>query len=115
MVNGDIQAVGMNRSHLEKIRAAYPDVAFSVIARGPDLPNDILVARKGVSPELIATVRDSFVKDGKTLMEAVLKGDDNQKYEGGFFLAKVEDRNYDYVRSMYRTIGVTTFNGFVGN
>ncbi len=31
------------------------------------------------------------------------------------FLPKVADQDYDYVRSMYRTIGVTAFDQFVGN
>ena len=45
-------------------------------------------------------------------MAAVLQGEDNQKFKGGFFLADVKDSDYDYVRSMYRTIGVDTFNDF---
>ncbi|WP_416896628.1 MAG: PhnD/SsuA/transferrin family substrate-binding protein [Minwuia sp.] len=115
LIRGDVQAVGMNRSHLSRIRAAFPDQSFTVVARGRDLPNDILLARKGVSDDVVAKVRDAFVNDGKKLMAAVLKGDDNKKYEGGFFLSKVKDANYDYVRDMYRTIGVETFGNFVGN
>ena len=38
LIRGDIQAIGMNFGHLNKARAAYPDVAFTVVARGPDLP-----------------------------------------------------------------------------
>ena len=115
LIRGDISGIGMNFGHLRKARKAYPDFAFKVVARGPDLPNDILVAAKDVDGSVLSKVKDAFVKDGAAIMEAVLKGDDNQKYAGGFFLDKVNDADYDYVRSMYKTIGVDSFNSFVGN
>lgn len=115
LIRGDIAAIGMNFGHLQKIRKAFPDHAFTVIARGRDLPNDILVVRPGVSADVQAKVKNAFVKDGKAMMQAVLKGDDNKKYRGGFFLTKVADGDYDYVRSMYKTIGVDSFTAFVGD
>lgn len=115
LIRGDIAAIGMNFGHLQKIRKAFPDHAFTVIARGRDLPNDILVVRPGVTADVQAKVRNAFVKDGKAMMQAVLKGDDNKKYRGGFFLTKVADSDYDYVRSMYKTIGVDSFTAFVGD
>lgn len=114
MLRGDVQAVGMNEGHLRRIRKAFPEVAFTVIARGRDLPNDILVARKDVPADVVEKVRDAFLNKGQALMDAVLEGADNQKYSGGFFLTSVQDKNYDYVRSMYKTIGVDT-KAFVGN
>ena len=114
LIRGDVQAVGMNEGHLRRIRKAFPDVAFSVVARGRDLPNDILVARRDADPVVVKKVRDAFLNDGKALMAAVIKGEDNKKYEGGFFLTSIDDGNYEYVRSMYRTIGVS-MNSFVGN
>jgi len=114
LIRGDIHAVGMNEGHLRRIRAAFPDVAFSVVARGRDLPNDILVARRDTDPAMVEKVRNAFLNDGKALMAAVITGEDNKKYEGGFFLTSIEDKNYDYVRSMYKTIGVS-MNSFVGN
>jgi len=114
LIRGDVQAVGMNDGHLRKIRKAFPDQSFSVVARGRDLPNDILVARKGLSSSVINKIRKAFTKDGEKLMAAILKGDDNQKYTGGFFIASVNDDDYDYVRSMYKNIGVDT-KSFVGN
>jgi phosphonate transport system substrate-binding protein len=43
-----------------------------------------------------------------------LKGEDTQKYQGMHFLAAIEDRDYDYVRSMYATIGYPEYAEFVG-
>ena len=115
LIRGDVAGVGMNLGHLRKIRAAFPEQAFTVVARGRDLPNDILVARKDVPADVVEKVRGAFLNKGEDLMAAVLKGDDNQKYSGGFFLTEVKDSDYDYVRSMYNTIGVDTFSNFIGN
>ncbi len=115
LIRGDVAAVGMNFGHLQRIREAFPDVAFTVVARGRDLPNDILVARNGIEGAALAAVREAFAEDGAELMQAVLEGEDNQKYRGGFFLKAVDDSDYDYVRSMYRTIGVDSFSAFVGD
>lgn len=115
LIRGDLAGVGMNFGHLQRIREAFPDQAFKVVARGRDLPNDILVARTGLDEATVATVRDAFAKDGAKLMEAVLQGEDNAKYAGGFFLTSIDDSDYDYVRSMYQTIGVDSFSAFVGD
>lgn len=114
LIRGDVQAVGLNEGHLRRIREAFPDQAFTVIARGRDLPNDILVARKDLDADALTKIADAFVNDSADLMAAVTKGEDNKKYEGGFFLTKVDDSDYDYVREMYKTIGVDT-SSFVGD
>jgi phosphonate transport system substrate-binding protein len=113
LIRGDIAAIGLNFGHLNSIRAAFPDAGFTVLARGRDLPNDILVARKDIPEEVFTKVRDAFVKHGPDLMKSVLTGDDNKKFKGGVFLTDIKDSDYDYVRSMYRTIGVDTFNKFM--
>ncbi len=114
LIRGDVQAIGMNEGHLGRIREAFPDTSFTVVARGRDLPNDILVARSDLDGDTVAAVKSAFVDHGPELMGAILDGQDNQKYKGGFFLTKVQDSDYDYVRMMYETIGVDT-DAFVGN
>ena len=113
LIRGDIAAIGLNFGHLNSVREAFPDTAFTVLARGRDLPNDILVARKDMSEDVLKKVQAAFVEHGKELMEGVLQGDDNQKFKGGFFLTEVKDSDYDYVRSMYKTIGINTITDFV--
>ena len=115
LIRGDIGGIGMNFGHLVKARKAYPDVAFAVVARGRDLPNDILVVRKDVDKAIVKKVSDAFSKHGKELLAAVISVDDNKKYAGGTFLTNVDDKDYDYVRSMYKTIGVDSFSSFVGD
>lgn len=108
LLRGDVAAVGMSEAHLQSIRGAFPDRAFTVIARGRDLPNDVLLARAGIDADMLAKLRDVFQTQGEDLMAAILQGDDNKKYEGGFFLTDVTDSDYDYVRAMYATVGVDT-------
>ena len=112
---GDLAAIGMNFTHLQKARKAYPDVAFTVIARGRDLPNDILVVRKGVDAKIVKKVQDAFAKNGKELLGSVTSVKANKKYIGGSFLTNIDDKDYDYVRDMYKTIGVKSFSSFVGD
>ncbi|MCK0208910.1 PhnD/SsuA/transferrin family substrate-binding protein [Starkeya koreensis] len=113
LIRGDIAAIGLNYGHLNSIRKAFPNAAFAVVARGRDLPNDILVARKDIPEDVFVKVRDAFLKHGNELMSAVLKGEDNQKFKGGIFITDIKDSDYDYVRSMYRTIGIESFTSFV--
>ena len=114
MIRGDVQAVGMNLTHLRSVRGKFPGQKFAVVGRGGDLPNDILIAASYVKPEVVETVRKAFLEHGDALMSGVLKGDDNKKYEGGYFVANVNDKDYDMVRDMYATIGVPQFSTFIG-
>ncbi len=114
LIKGDIAAVGMNSTHLAGIRKKFPDTAFKVIARGRDLPNDPLLAGAHVDPAMVDKMRAAFVEKSPILIEALLKGEDTQKYQGMHFLASIEDKDYDYVRSMYATIGHPQYAEFVG-
>jgi phosphonate transport system substrate-binding protein len=113
---GDVAAWGMTTDKFVKLRGKekeLPPGAFKVIARGPDLPNDVLLAATHVSPETIAKVKAVFTENSDALVQAILQGDDNKKYTGMKFLPKVKDQDYNYVRAMYRTIGYPKFAAFV--
>lgn len=114
MIRGDVQAVGMNRTHLNSIREKFPGQKFAVVGRGPDLPNDILIAASSVPAETVEKVKKAFLENGEALMGGVLKGEDTKKYEGGFFLAQVNDKDYNGVRAMYATVGAPEFSNFLG-
>ena len=114
MIRGDVQAVGMNLTHLRTAREKFPGQKFAVVGRGPDLPNDILIAASSVKPEIVEAVRKVFLEKGDALMAGVLKGEDTKKYDGGYFVATVNDADYDMVRNMYATIGVPEFSKFIG-
>jgi phosphonate transport system substrate-binding protein len=115
MKRGDIAGVGINLTHLRNIRESDPKTGFTVLVRGRDLPNNVLIASPKVNSETIAKVRKTFLDHGSDLMKAVVTGtDDNRKFAGGVFLPEIEDRDYDYVRSIYQTIGINEFTKFIG-
>ncbi len=114
---GDVAAVAIGYRKLVIVREREKDLppgAFRVIARGPDLPNDVLVAGSHVAPEKLALVRRIFVDHSDELVAAILAGQENQKYQGMKFVANVDDGDYEYVRAMYRSIGRPQLAEFVG-
>lgn len=113
---GDIAAAGVNHFDVARIRAQHGDVSYRVIARGRDLPDDVLVAGKHVPPEVVERVRRAFVDHSEAMVKAVLAGGgENRKYDGMRFLHTVKDEDFNYVRAMYRTIGQPQFSEFPGN
>lgn len=112
MRRGDIDAVAVSSAHLAKIRKTFKDMSFRVIIRGPDLPNDVLVASKKVSDEQIEKMRNVFLEKQDVLLAAAMKGQENVKYGGGAFIADISDADYDYIRGMYAAIGMKAFDKF---
>jgi phosphonate transport system substrate-binding protein len=115
LLKGDIAAIGMNQTHLERIRKAFPDKKFRSLGEGVDLPNDLIVASPKVKPETVAAVRKAFLEQATTIMAAVVSTKENKKFEGGQFLANVSDKDYDPVRRMFVNVGVKEFTKFIGN
>lgn len=114
----DVAAWGYNATSFMRFRDKDKTVnpgAFKTIGRGPDLPNDVLVAAAHVDQAIIDSVVNTITENSTQLIREILKGEDNQKYRGMQFLAGIKDLDYDYVRSMYRTIGQPQFSEFVGD
>jgi phosphonate transport system substrate-binding protein len=114
---GDVAAFATTNDKYLSLREKekeLPPGAFKVIARGRDLPNDILVVRPGVDDATIAKLRDALTANSDALVAAILKGEDNQKFRGMKFLLSVRDSDYDYIREMYRTAGYPQFSKFPG-
>jgi phosphonate transport system substrate-binding protein len=114
---GDVAAWGMTTDKFVKLRAKDKEKQpgdFKVIARGPDLPNDVMLVADHVDSDLDAKIRKVLVDNSDALVAAVLKGEDNKKYKGMRFLTGVKDSDYNYVRSMYKTIGHDKFSKFPG-
>lgn len=114
---GDVAAFATTDDKFKSLRAKETEMepgAFKVIGRGPDLPNDILLARADLDSAVVAKLKEAFTKYQKELIAAIIKGDDNQKYKGMKFIPTVHDRDYEYVRAMYRTCGYPQFTAFIG-
>lgn len=111
---GDLAAIGMNLTHIQQIRRAMPDVKLTVLGRGRDLPDDLIIAAPSVSPDMVAQIRKAFIDHAGPLLQAILQVEANQRWAGGTFLANVQDRDYDIVRQMYRAVGINEFTRFIG-
>ncbi len=116
----EVSAIGMNNASfiaarkLEKKMGGLPPEAFRVMARGPVLPSDVLVAGAHVGDREVERVRHAVSVHSDELIAAILKGRGNKKYRGMHFVTKVDDRDYDYVRSMYGTAGYPEYDAFIG-
>jgi len=113
LLKGDVDAIAVGSSHLVNIRDKFPDAGLRVAARGPDLPNDVLVAGAHVPAEKVEKIRAAFVNNAAQLMDAALKGEENKKYVGGQFIPTVEDVDYEYVRQAYITVGAESLAKFI--
>jgi phosphonate transport system substrate-binding protein len=114
MKRGDIAAIGLNLTYHQIMRRANPGVPMRVLARGRDLPDDLILASPTVSPEIVDKMRKTFLTKGDEIMRAVVsvKGD-NEKYAGGVFLPNVSDSDYDLIRKMYVALGIKEFTKFI--
>lgn len=116
MKRGDVSAIGINRTDLPGLSKRHPDVVFKVIARGRDLPNDVLLAGTHVPDEVVGKMKKVFSDNSDALIAAVLLGpDENQKFQGMKFIPSISDKDYNYVRKMYTTIGQPQYAAFVGD
>lgn len=118
---GDVAAMGLNHINFLTLReremksGGMQPGAFQVIARGPDLPNDLLMAGEHVEQEVIDRVRDAIIDNSDALVAAILEGQDNKKYSGMRFIRNIQDSDYNYVRSMYATAGFPEYSDFIGD
>jgi phosphonate transport system substrate-binding protein len=116
MKRGDVAAIGINRTDLPGLSKRFPDLVFKVIARGRDLPNDVLLAGAHVPDATVAAMKKVFSENSQALIDAVLLGpDENQKFRGMAFIPSIADSDYNYVRKMYATIGQPQYAEFVGD
>jgi phosphonate transport system substrate-binding protein len=111
---GDLAAIGMNLTHIQQIRRAVPDIRLTVIGRGRDLPDDLIIAAPTMPQATVDLVRRAFVDHAGPLMQAILQVEANARWAGGTFLSKVSDRDYDVIRAMYRAVGINEFTRFIG-
>lgn len=112
---GDLAALGMNMNDLKGAAKRLPDLKLKVIARSKELPDDVLIASPKVPVATVEKVRKVFLDNGAAMMASVLATEANQKYAGGTFKPGVTDKDYDSVRAMYRAVGITAFDKFIGN
>lgn len=113
---GDIAAMGMNHTDFTRLIERDPATPYFALARGRDLPMDLIVAGSHVDRAAVERIRRAIAENGAEMSKAILAGEgENVKFAGMKWVPSVRDEDYNYVRKMYRTIGQTQFADFVGN
>lgn len=112
---GDVAAWGMAHFVYTRLRDADAEInsgTYRVIARGPDLPNDVIVAGGHVDPKIVERFRDAFrnPETAKKLKDALLATTEGaDRYKLTAFIATVNDADYEYMRKGFITIGQPQF------
>jgi len=89
---------------------------YFVLARGRDLPLDLILAGSHVDKTVIEKVRKAIADNAGEMSKAILAGEgENVKFKGMVWVPTIRDEDYNYVRKMYATNGQTQFSEFVGN
>jgi phosphonate transport system substrate-binding protein len=100
----DALAIGMNRyKDLLKIDGLSTN-NFRIIATGQPLPSDLFVASSSLPNTLVENIRARLVENQDKLIEAILVGKANDKYQGAK-LVPANDSDYNMIREVYKAIG----------
>ena len=100
----DALAIGMNRyKDLLKIDGLSTN-NFRIIATGQPLPSDLLVASSSLPNTLVENIRARLVENQDKLIEAILVGKANDKYQGAK-LVPANDSDYNMIREAYKATG----------
>jgi phosphonate transport system substrate-binding protein len=111
---GDVAAVGAGCHDYDEFLAAGDAADFVLLEHGPQLPDDVILARAGFDDEIIERIRAAFEDGWEELREAMVAGEENEKFAEATLVPAPSDADYDVVRSMYQTVGVDDFAEFIG-
>jgi phosphonate transport system substrate-binding protein len=114
-LNRDVDAAGINLLNYQRVLREnnLTEADMPLLVEGPLFPPDIFVANANLPAELIDEIREKMLANEDALVQAILGGEGNAKYDGGGMVA-VTDEDYDIVRDMYRAVGVDDFSEFIG-
>lgn len=111
---GDVAAVGAGCHDYDEFRAEGDPADFKLLKRGPQLPDDVILARAGLDAEVVKDFQQAFEEGWPALRTAMVSGEENEKFAEATLVPTPTDEDYDVVRTMYQTIGVDDFKKFVG-
>lgn len=80
------------------------DGQFPIVAQGPMLPSDVLIASSQLDPAFVDAMRSRLVENQTKLIGALVLGESTKKYKGSK-LVPANDADYDMVRQVYQALG----------
>lgn len=116
--SGDVAAIGVNAGRwMEEVRAKDSSVPYGfyrVLARSADLPNDMFMVGAHVPLEKAEQIRDAIIENKEDIISGIIAGGEGNLKFVGMDLVRIEDRDYNIVRSMFTNAGYPQFDNFVG-
>ncbi|WFP17476.1 PhnD/SsuA/transferrin family substrate-binding protein [Citricoccus muralis] len=105
---GDGDALGTGISDLETIQEMMGEDAVEVLEEGPDLPNDLFIARTGLGEDCAGYLQDALVENQDVLLEAIVQTGENDKYLESEFV-EAADSDYDPTRRAFEAAGFSQY------
>lgn len=105
LASGEVDAVGTGVRDFAPFAAQHGEDNYRIIARGQDMPGDPIVAGPHLSDECVSFIRDAFMEDPESLLQAILAPGERDKYIGAE-MTHVDDSEYDIVRESYALLGL---------
>ncbi|MCB9029414.1 MAG: PhnD/SsuA/transferrin family substrate-binding protein [Deltaproteobacteria bacterium] len=105
---GSVKAIGFNYERFQLFLSKEKELSesdYQILAKGEDLPNDLIIAGTHVPKNVVDKIRQAFDQHSDELSEAILVGIRNKKYQEMKFTTKIQDKDYDLIRKMYATAG----------
>lgn len=107
--SGEGAALGTGLSDFEEIEEEMGEGSIRMIAEGPDLPNDLFVARSGLGEGCAQWLRETLTENQQVLLEAITGTGENDKYlESEFVVA--EDGDYNPTREAFEAAGFEDYS-----
>jgi phosphonate transport system substrate-binding protein len=106
LLRGDVAAFATTKDKYLLLMKEDESVNVTLLAESSPLPMDVLLARHGLSTSVTDAITAAIDTQADAFVDAILKGDDNQKYRGMEFRSKITDADYDDVRQMFRSAGL---------
>lgn len=109
LVRGDVAAFATTNDKYLLLKEEHPDAGVMLIAESQAQPMDVLLSSPGVPDAVTESIKSAIGSASEEFISAILTGDDNQKYRGMQFRLEISDRDYDDVRTMFRSAGLEQF------
>lgn len=107
--NGDADAIGTGLKDFEEIEEELGGQGtIELLAEGPDLPNDLFIARSGLGEECGDWLREQFVENQQILLDAITQTGENDKYLESV-IVPAADADYDPTRAAFEAAGFADF------
>ncbi|MFC5928930.1 phosphonate ABC transporter substrate-binding protein [Cryobacterium melibiosiphilum] len=105
---GEGDALGTGLSDFEEIEAELGKGSIKMVAEGPDLPNDLFVARSALGENCATWLQQTLTENQQVLLDAITSTGESDKYLESEFLV-AEDADYDPTRSAFVAAGFEDF------